>query len=56
MILNLIATLLIGVLAVRQGYSALEVWGGPYPEKLKYALISGGVITGALLTLIAVWS
>lgn len=55
MILNLIATVLISILSARQAFSALEVWGGPYPEKFKYAVISGGIIIGALLTLLAVW-
>lgn len=55
MILDTIATLLIAILVARQAFSALEVWGGPYEEKGKYLLISAGIITGALLTLFAVW-
>jgi hypothetical protein len=55
MILNLIATLLIGIIAARQTFSAVEVWGGPYPGKGKFILITAGVLLGALLTLLAVW-
>ena len=55
MILDLIATVLIGILAARQTFTAAEVWGGPYPEKGKFIVISAGVLLGALLTLLAVW-
>ncbi len=55
MILDLIATVLIGGLVLHQGRSALQVWGGPYEEKGKYMLISVGILIGAALTELAVW-
>lgn len=54
--LNIIATLFLVGVSARQAFSALEVWVGPYPEKGKYALISGGVVLGSLVTVWAVWS
>lgn len=55
MILNLIATVILGWFIYHNVIGSMRVWAGPYEEKGKIILMSAGYVIGALATLLAVW-
>jgi hypothetical protein len=55
MILNLIATALLAFLGYRRFRNAIEIWGGPYEDKLSGLLMCAGQFAIALIAIAAVW-